>query len=306
MSISGQIEKLIAEFANRKPLRAGSLIISVFGDSICQQGNSVWLGNLITVLQPFGINARQIRTAVYRLVQEDWLMGRQIGRKSYYSLTDSGHRHYEQAARRIYSAGAKPWNKKWTMLITASVPVKKREALKKALNWQGFGSLSSSVYVHPAADQKSVDATLQQMDIADTVVVFEAKTAALTTREGMQNLAGQCWNLPQIEQRYQAFMQRFLPVARALDTGKQPPPLQSFLLRTLLIHEYRRILLHATDLPDELLPVNWSGRAAANLTATIYRTVQQAAVAYISSEMQTIAGPLSAPRHSYYTRFGQL
>ena len=54
-----QISKLVAEFAGRKPVRTGSLIISVFGDAVSQHGSAVWLGSLIKVLEPFGLNQRQ-------------------------------------------------------------------------------------------------------------------------------------------------------------------------------------------------------------------------------------------------------
>ena len=108
-----QVSKLVAEFARRKPVRSGSLIISVFGDAVSQHGSAVWLGSLIRVLEPFGLNQRQIRTAVFRLVQQDWLVARQVGRRSYYSFTAAGQRHYEKAARRIYYAGpgteSGPW-----------------------------------------------------------------------------------------------------------------------------------------------------------------------------------------------------
>ena len=299
--------ELVAEFAARKPVRAGSLIISVFGDAICQHGNSVWLGSLIDALKPFGINARQTRTAVFRLAREDWLMSKQIGRKSYYSFTASGNRHYEQAARRIYAAGGGAWNGKWTLLITANVPAEKREQLKKELDWQGFGGLSSGLYVHPAADGAAVDDTVQELGLVDKVVVFEARTAELTAKSNIRNFSEQCWDLPAIERRYDDFLQRFRPVADALAADKRPPePFQSFLLRTLLIHEYRRILLHDAGLPDELLPANWLGRSAADLTANIYRAVQRNAVGYILREMETIAGRPPPPRRGYFRRFGGL
>ncbi|MBI1733098.1 MAG: hypothetical protein HYR49_10095 [Gammaproteobacteria bacterium] len=76
--------------------------------------------------------------------------------------------------------------------------------------------------------------------------------------------------------------------------------------RTLLIHEYRRILLHDTDLPDELLPADWPGREAFDLTATLYRQVQQGAVQYLRREMQSLNGSLPAPNREYYGRFGGL
>ena len=61
---------VIRELLQAHPPRAGSLAITVFGDTVSQQGNSVWLGSLVDVMEEFGLNARQIRTAVFRLGQE--------------------------------------------------------------------------------------------------------------------------------------------------------------------------------------------------------------------------------------------
>ena len=68
------IEEFLDDYSASTQVRAGSLIISLFGDSISQHGNSIWLGSLIESLEPFGLNARQIRTAVFRLVKENWLI----------------------------------------------------------------------------------------------------------------------------------------------------------------------------------------------------------------------------------------
>ena len=82
--------RLINDFRSRRPLRAGSLLTSVFGDAIAPRGGAVWLGSLINVLEPFGINQRLVRTSVFRLAKEGWLRSEQIGRRSYYSLTPDG------------------------------------------------------------------------------------------------------------------------------------------------------------------------------------------------------------------------
>ena len=73
------IDALLDSFRQQRPLRGGSLIISLFGDSISQHGNSVWLGSIIKSLEPFGLNSRLIRTAVHRLSQEGWLTSHQVG-----------------------------------------------------------------------------------------------------------------------------------------------------------------------------------------------------------------------------------
>ena len=83
-------KRLLDEYRARPTLRAGSLITTVFGDSIAPRGGTVWLGSLIKVMAEFGVSERLVRTSVYRLVKDEWLRSDQVGRRSYYSLTDAG------------------------------------------------------------------------------------------------------------------------------------------------------------------------------------------------------------------------
>src|SRR5210317_2306437 len=102
MTIETASRKLVREFSSRRTLRTGSLITTVFGDSIAPRGGTVWLGSLIRAMGEFGINERLVRTSVYRLVKDGWLQSRQIGRRSYYSLTDEGRERFALATHRIY------------------------------------------------------------------------------------------------------------------------------------------------------------------------------------------------------------
>jgi len=106
---SRHISQWFKDFQDQHPTRANSLIITVYGDFIAPHGGTVWLGSFIKLVQPLGLNERMVRTSVYRLSQEKWLVSEQLGRKSYYSLTTSGRRRFEHAYRRIYFAPQDTW-----------------------------------------------------------------------------------------------------------------------------------------------------------------------------------------------------
>jgi phenylacetic acid degradation operon negative regulatory protein len=298
------IDDLLTAFARRRPTRAGSLVVTVFGDSISPHGNSVGLVSLINALEPFGLNARQLRTAVFRLVREGWLKARQKGRRSFYSLTETGVRQFTRAARRIYAAQRPQWDGNWTLVIPAQVPAGEREALRRELLWLGYGAINPGMFAHPTADRRSLNETLQERKLANQVVVLTAQTPDVVSAEGMKKLCRECWRLDQIAVCYEAFLTRFRPVLQTMRRARVPDPAQCFQLRTLLIHEYRRILLHDTDLPDDLLPADWPGREALNLTASLYRLVQHGAVGFLRRDMEAMDGPLPAPDPGYYGRFG--
>ena len=83
-------------------------------------------------------------------------------------------------------------------------------------------------------------------------------------------------------------------------------PRNAFVARTLLIQEYRKVLLRDPQLPADLLPAGWHGTAAYQLCRNLYRDLHRAADDYLSQFMETADGPLPPPAGSYLQRFGGL
>ena len=131
MTIESASRKLVAEFSARRTLRTGSLITTVFGDSIAPRGGTVWLGSLITAMNEFGISERLVRTSVFRLVQDGWLQSNQIGRRSYYSLTDEGRERFAQATHRIYGEPSTNWDGTWTLILLSDLDSETKESVRK-------------------------------------------------------------------------------------------------------------------------------------------------------------------------------
>ena len=73
MNLELAIERLLADFRTRRPVRAKSLLITIFGDTLEPRGGGVWLASLIQLAKPIGLSERLVRTSVYRLTQEKWL-----------------------------------------------------------------------------------------------------------------------------------------------------------------------------------------------------------------------------------------
>ena len=67
---------LVTRFRRQRPLRGGSLIVTIFGDSLLPRGGAIALGSLIDLAAPFGLNERLVRTAASRLAKEGWIEGR--------------------------------------------------------------------------------------------------------------------------------------------------------------------------------------------------------------------------------------
>lgn len=304
MTIESASRKLVKEFKSRRTVRAGSLITTVFGDSIAPRGGTVWLGSLIEVMQDFGISERLVRTSVFRLAKDGWLQSTQIGRRSYYSLTDEGHERFQQATHKIYGEPATTWSGEWCLIILADLVPAVKENVRKELRWLGFGALSAGVLAHPTPDLADLDATLRRLGVSDDLIVMRGMT--VLNEPSIRKLARSGWNIDDIDSRYASFVERFRPLIAACGKGSDVKPQTAFLIRTLLIQEYRKVLLRDPQLPAELLPANWHGSAAYQLCRNLYRAIYKPADDYLSEVVETANGSLPPPSREFMQRFGGL
>jgi len=306
MSLHSATQTIIDEFQARPTLRAGSLITTVFGDAIAPRGGTVWLGSIIRVMQPFGISERLVRTSVFRLVRDGWLDATQIGRRSYYRLSESGAGKFEQATHRIYGEPTRSWSGEWCLVITAGLDASQKDSVRKEAAWLGFAAISPNVLAHPAPDFNELDMLLARLGVDQHLVVMSGHTLGEQRDRAMRALVYDRWNLEDIDLRYQDFLHRFRPVFAAARKCHEIDPARAFQVRTLLIQEYRKVLLRDPLLPADLLPAAWHGSAAYQLCRNLYVAVFAPADDYMSLEMETADGPLPAPVPGFFERFGGL
>ena len=76
--------------------RPRDLVFTLFGEYLLERSETVWVGTLITLLEPFGLTEGTVRTALSRMVKKGWLEARREGRHAYYSLTPRGRRLLEE------------------------------------------------------------------------------------------------------------------------------------------------------------------------------------------------------------------
>jgi phenylacetic acid degradation operon negative regulatory protein len=304
------IERWIRRQLAQTSLMAKSLVVTVWGDSIAPHGGAIWLSGLIGLLEPFGVNERLVRTSVYRLAREGWLVARQEGRRSLYRLTSQGQRRFEHAYRRIYAPPATdPWDGAWNLLIVPPTSIEEsvRRELRKELEWDGFGVVAPGLFARPArvGDEPALKETVVALGIGGRVAIASAN--GLPHGAGsIASLAKDCWDLKGVATAYRGFVARFQVVAHALDRGAKPDPQQCFVLRTLLIHEFRRVTLHDPQLPAELLPVNWPEAAAYTLCAVLYRRVHGGAEGYLAAVLKESPRSRESAASHFRERFGGL
>ena len=290
------------------PPRAPSLVITVWGDAIAPHGGAVVLSSLIALLAAFGLNERLVRTSVFRLTQDGWLAAAPFGRRSLYCLTPEGTRRFDQAYRRIYAAAAPPWNDEWEILVGNGLTAGERRRLRQELAWEGFGVIAPGVYGRPAKNGSTVHRVVDALGLADRLIAMHARD---TTDAGALPLAAavpHAWDLAALAASYQAFLRAFGNVIERFRRapGDALDAEQAFVVRTLLIHAYRRVLLRDPQLPEALLPPDWPGRAAAGLCRDFYRLTHRAAERHLLATLRGPEGPLPAADALFHQRFGGL
>ncbi len=297
------IKSFVTHRVDELSISCKSFIVTVFGDVISQHGGWIWLGSLIELLQPLGFSERLIRTSVYRLVQDDWLQTQKVGRKSFYAFTTTASRHYTKAARRIYADSSQHSDGSWLIIIPSLVSEEKQIILKRQLRWLGFSPLASGAYAHPSIEKKSLYETLTELELLDLVIVFESRTIDEPSERALKKLVSQKWNINELQQDYTNLVGSYSKVATALKIDDRINYQESLLLRLLLIHEYRRVLLKDHELPRSMLPDDWSGYTASHLVKNIYATLAKKSCHYICNHLLNMDGILPRSCPEFKTRF---
>ena len=297
----------IEQERNTEPLRAKSLLMTLFGDAIAPHGGSIWLGSLIELMAPFGVSDRLVRTSVFRLTEEGWLASSRSGRRSAYSITDDALKRFGKAYRRVYAPLEPVWDGCWVLLFAthADIAPSSRTLFRKQLAWEGFGMISPGVYAHPAPDEDVIRSLLERFDLQQRLFVAKARDLPGSGGKPLAAAVGETWALDEVRDGYLRFIERFAPLADTVGNGTTSPE-QAFVIRTLLIHAFRRVQLHDPKLPSSLLPEAWPGSESYALCRTIYRQVYDAAETWLLAALRREDENVADAAPYFYDRFGGL
>ncbi|MBA1154678.1 PaaX family transcriptional regulator C-terminal domain-containing protein [Microvirga mediterraneensis] len=285
------VETLLDKFHERTPIRAGSLIVTVFGDAVVPRGGVLSLASLHEIMRAFRISDTLVRTALSRLVSEGWFERWKVGRNSYYRLTLQGQEAFAQATQRIYADPPQDWQGSFDLLLLENA--QDRSALRSELTVAGYGALGP-------------DLLLAATSLTDGTGPFLRLSATPADPATARRLVEKAWPLAEIEGRYKRFIDIYSGIRGALERGAGFTNLDALLVRILLIHDYRRAVLKDPLLPAQLLPEPWAGTAARALCGTIYRTLLPAAERWIDTHAQNDTGPLPAADRDFKQRFAAM
>ena len=272
---------------------ARSVLVTVLGDSVLPVTKTLWLSNLFSLAAPFGFSERLVRTSMFRLVAEGWVSNERIGRRSRYSMTLLAVRESTDADRRIYGRGSGTWDGSWTFAVvdTPLMPAPERDRIVRHLHWHGFVALGRGLLASPSVTVQSLRELLHLVQPAAVVPTGRAELADL---EGLVDggFFAEAFCTAGTESAFRDFLARYESWQR--HPLEDAAPLDAYGLRTMLVHEFRRIRLRAPDMPAELLPPDWIGNHAYDLADGLYRRLSPLAARALS-EILEVEYPATMP-----------
>ena len=243
------IDHHIARLHSNGRLRVWSLIITFFGDAVALRGGRVALSTLQDAMGLLKVEAGAVRTALSRLAGEGWVERQREGRLSFYKLTDQGQAAFDEPTRRIYAGTAPDWDGKWTIAIEARD--KPGEDVSSSLRNLGFVAVGGKTWLKAGSEAGRLPDDL--LVVSGTGSDLPAPLLSL-------------WKLD----NHAAHYSRFITDWKSFDASDDLSPGDCMAARTLLIHDWRRIVLRDPGLPDALLPAGWIGHDARKLVRQTY------------------------------------
>jgi phenylacetic acid degradation operon negative regulatory protein len=132
--------------------------------------------------------------------------------------------------------------------------------------------------------------------LGETGVRFERFTACHSAGVGgAVALVRRAWNLAEIGAAYQEFVRVLTPRVAAIDA--QSDDEEAYAARFALVHAWRTFLFRDPQLPQELLPKQWPGNAAAQFFDSHAARLRPAADRFVDRCLELSASrlPVSAP-----------
>lgn len=234
-----EFDEIVEELTRCTDSRTWSIIVTIFGD-LAQNPMDEISGPLLSSLtSKIGIKPQAMRVALHRLRRDGWIITEKLGRTSKHRLSNFGLEQSAVASPRIYARELKQ-PESWHLLVTNP------EAQKTSFDFLSHGYLSvrNGVYIGKGSAPKSSTEHLIIEGKLSTIPDWLKKSVADT----------------ETAQAYDQLIQKIFAVDNILEGGFIPSPMETAIIRTLIVHNWRRIVLRQSDLSVELLQMRPSAQ----------------------------------------------
>lgn len=226
-------EQIVRTLTHGDQPRVWSLLVTVFGDLAREKGAKISGYALGQLAHAIGIKPEALRVALHRLRKDGWLESHKQGRESHHCFTEWGLAQASAATPKIYGL-TRPESAAW-------LSVSDRAA---TLDADGAVMLSATT---------RITAQPVQSDTVFSTPITPDKTVPNWMRDKVcdaQNVS-----------HAQTFLTRLQACSALLQDQPILGDLDVAILRVLVVHGWRRIVLKVPNLPDHVFPKSWAGPA---------------------------------------------
>lgn len=282
------------------------LIMTLIGDSVMPYGGNIWLGSIVQLLEPLAVSERLVRTSIFRLKKEGWLESTKIGRKSYYFAKNVEEINKNE---RILYYQNHQWDGNWRLVVGGSMEKSNdsREDFKKDLLKNNFMAVAPNVFAHPTFATEQINHLLEKYQQQQSYVVLCARDTEglpLKFNEVEQVLYRGLGDT--LKSRYEQFLAQYEAIWRAKEQISFLSDAQCFLLKTLMIDDYRRLQWRDAIRSTLLMNKDWVGTRARQLTADLYCLTDEKGQRHFREYGRCKNGALPEFNSEYSLRFKHL
>ncbi len=229
----------ITALGNLGPLRVWSLLVTVFGDLSLDEPMDG--PTLTAIMAGIGIRPEATRVALHRLRSDGWISSEKQGRTSLHSLTDKGKRNSAAARPRIYGRPEQ---------MGQEVEVVLMRYAEAEPDLSLFAQIAPRIYIAgrgtPLPKDSMALAPMHLPDWLGTQIETE------TLRDG-----------------YQSLHEVLGIIDATLPKGTPMSLLDIAVLRVMIVHAWRRLVLKHPDLPRDAHSPDWRGHDCRALVKTL-------------------------------------
>lgn len=233
---------------------------------------------LVAALGALGHETAAVRQTLYRMEASRELESRAAGRVKFYRLSPAARAEAEAGLAKIMEQeDTRAWDGDWTLVQfrPGTEGRVERERLREVLRAEGFAAATTGLYLHPRDRSARLLAAAREQGTRDMFDVFRGRR--IENGDDDQSLVARHWNLQAIASRYDAFVARFDPLAKAKSTL---PDEMCFILRFAVVFDYLEAAWQDPELTAELLPAKWSGARARRLARDLYQRLLPGALTF--------------------------
>ncbi|MCT4608457.1 MAG: PaaX family transcriptional regulator [Pelagimonas sp.] len=249
--------------------RVWSVIISLLGDMALAPSDRISGPAITRIVEPMGIRPESKRVALHRLRNDGWIISEKAGRQSLYGLTENGYRQSVEAAPRIYASDERAAGC-WQAVILPPRGIGDASESEAQLLALGYIQLAAGLMIGTQVIKSP----------PDDVLILKP------TNDGMPDWVKSLCGSQSAFQNYQTLETALQQVDKLVSKSVQPTPVQVATLRTLIVHNWRRVLLSHADLPPEFFPQGWRGFACRALVMSLLERLDRPALQDIEEQFR--------------------